>query len=517
GCIMIGLFYRATTVLFFLAFTYIFLLDQAQYLNHFYLISLVSFILIFLPAHRAYAVDAALGLAQRSAFVPAWALNWLRFQIAVPYVYGGIAKLNGDWLQGEPMGLWLADRTDFPFIGQWFTVNWAGLGFSYGGLLLDLLFVPLVFWRRTRWFAVLAVTAFHLTNARLFNIGIFPWMMLAATIVFLPESWFRRQTDPQNNPTQQIPRLLLAGLAVYVALQLLVPLRHLAYPSDPSWSEAGHMFAWHMRLRSKDADTRFFAYTPQSGRFWEVDAVPYLTPRQHQQMSDHPEMIRHFARFLSGELQHTHGEPVAIYTWAMVSLNGRPPQLIIDPSVDLAQTSLRFGENDWVLPLLQRNISSSIEPPLLLLHRDEYTAAVNIGAISGTAVNYPLAPGDCVIWTPPDTNLPVLPCNAVATEVMFPLPNLAGNDPHCTAVGDACITDTAYLETTLAWHHTQRHPGWVRRRARPHLVVPSRGRIQQEAPLPEGRIAIDRYARHNITLHRDGWAISHHQHDTLIW
>ena len=43
-CIMVGLWYRVTTVFFFLGLTYIFLLEQALYLNHFYMVSLLSFL-----------------------------------------------------------------------------------------------------------------------------------------------------------------------------------------------------------------------------------------------------------------------------------------------------------------------------------------------------------------------------------------------------------------------------------------------------------------------------------------
>ncbi|NNE28985.1 MAG: HTTM domain-containing protein, partial [Saprospiraceae bacterium] len=43
-CIMLGLFYRTSIVLFFFGFAYLFLLDKTNYLNHFYLITLLSFI-----------------------------------------------------------------------------------------------------------------------------------------------------------------------------------------------------------------------------------------------------------------------------------------------------------------------------------------------------------------------------------------------------------------------------------------------------------------------------------------
>ncbi|MBC8098904.1 MAG: HTTM domain-containing protein, partial [Armatimonadetes bacterium] len=168
-CIMLGLYYRVAIILFFGMFSYLFLLDQANYLNHFYLVCLLSFVMIFVPAQRAWSLDALWGSARLTPTIPAWALWLLRGQIAVPYFFGGIAKLNGDWLRGEPMRMWLAARTDFPVIGMWFTEEWMVYLFSYGGLLFDLLIVPLLLWRRTRWAALAVAIGFHLTNYGLFE------------------------------------------------------------------------------------------------------------------------------------------------------------------------------------------------------------------------------------------------------------------------------------------------------------------------------------------------------------
>lgn len=189
--IALGLCYRIATTLFFVAFTYSFLIDQTQYLNHFYLISLISFLLILIPAHRKWSLDALLRKGIRSETAPLWALYSLRAQLTIVYFFGGVAKLNWDWLRGEPMRDWLASRTDFPLIGHLFTQEWMVYSFSYGGLLFDLLIVPLVLWRRTRWFGLALAAGFHLTNARLFNIGIFPWFALCATLLFLPPHWLR--------------------------------------------------------------------------------------------------------------------------------------------------------------------------------------------------------------------------------------------------------------------------------------------------------------------------------------
>jgi hypothetical protein len=47
-------------------------------------------------------------------------------------------------------------------------------------------------------------------------------------------------------------RLLLGFVAAYVAVHVAVPTRHFfLYQGNPSWSEEGHLAAWHMMLRSK--------------------------------------------------------------------------------------------------------------------------------------------------------------------------------------------------------------------------------------------------------------------------
>ena len=192
ACIVLGLFYRFSATAFFLMFTYVFLLEQARYLNHLYLVCLISFLMIFLPAHRRFSLDAWLRPGLRSDVVPAWSVWLLRFQVAIPMFFGGIAKLNSDWLRGEPMRAWLADRTDFPVLGNYFTEASVVWLFVYGGLLIDFLFPFYLLNRRTRVLGFLAVLAFHFINNRLFGIGIFPWLMIASTLIFFTPDWPRR-------------------------------------------------------------------------------------------------------------------------------------------------------------------------------------------------------------------------------------------------------------------------------------------------------------------------------------
>jgi vitamin K-dependent gamma-carboxylase len=357
--VMLGACYRISAVVLFTTFTYVFLLEEAQYLNHFYLISLLAFLMMFIPAHRACSIDAWRRPASRSNDVPACGLWLLLAQLSVVYLYAGIAKLNGDWLHGEPMRSWLAERTHTPVIGQFFTNEWFVLLFNYGGLLFDLLVVPLLLWKRTRVLAFLWVIAFHLLNATLFSIGIFPWLMLAATLLYFRPDWPRRffkwprlATAPPP-PADRWPRLVIVACAAYVAVQSLVPLRHFLYPGSVHWTEEGHRFSWHMKLRDKQATARFHVTDPVRGNTWVVSPASYLTPRQVTKMSTRPDMILQLAHYMAADQARrrkiTHS--LQVRAVVMASLHGRPAQLLIDPHIDLAAEKRSLGHARWILPL----------------------------------------------------------------------------------------------------------------------------------------------------------------------
>ena len=116
--IALGLFYRIASVLFFIGFTYIELIDVTTYLNHYYFISLIAFLMIWLPANRKFSGDVYFKMVRSSAVVPAWTVNIIRFQLAVVYIFAGLAKLNYDWLiEAQPMKTWLPAKSHLPVIG----------------------------------------------------------------------------------------------------------------------------------------------------------------------------------------------------------------------------------------------------------------------------------------------------------------------------------------------------------------------------------------------------------------
>ncbi len=372
ACVALGLFHRVSATLFFLGWSYVFLLDQARYLNHQYLFCLLGLLLLVLPAHRARSVDAWLNPAIERDTAPAWTLFLLRFQIGVVYVFGGLAKVNADWLRGQPMGDWLDARHGDPILGALFEQGWAGPAFSWGGLLLDLFIVPALLWKPTRAVAAVVAVAFHALNSWMFDIGIFPWVMIFTLPIFFDPSWLRRwfvipplsdaaragaERESARGPSRAARRLTLALLGLYCAVQVLMPLRHWLYPGDVAWTEEGHRFAWRMKLRSKSGEIAFFAHVSNPTETVEVNAAEDLRAAQIDEMLARPDMIHQYAHLLAERYQLNGRGPARITVRALVALNDREPSLLVDPEVDLGAAPRTLGHAAWItsIPPIRRD------------------------------------------------------------------------------------------------------------------------------------------------------------------
>ncbi|WP_437570498.1 HTTM domain-containing protein [Sorangium sp. So ce542] len=349
-----GLFYRVSAALLCAALTYVFLLDKAQYLNHLYLLCLVGLLLAVAPAHRALSLDR---LRARRASPPETAprlyLFALKAQIAIVYFYGGVAKLNGDWLRGQPLTMWLAEHRDAPLVGPLLAAPAAGLALSWAGLLIDLSMGFLLFSRRTFPVGAALAVVFNLSNALLFKIGIFPYAMIASLALFADPSWprrrlpflfrFRRADRPGDGVEVPSPAagrrrgLPLALLHGYLLVHLAVPLRHWAYPGDVAWNEAGHRFSWRMKLRDKNvSELDIRVLDPRTGVRESLDLEAWLTDRQLGEMSTRPDMIVDFAHHVADRWREDFGVRPIVTARVVASLNGGPYRDLVDPTLDLA-------------------------------------------------------------------------------------------------------------------------------------------------------------------------------------
>lgn len=361
--VALGWWYRLSALVLLVTFTHGFLIERTQYNNHYYLMILLAFLANVIPLHRGWSLDSVRHPRRYSPVLAQWMLWLVRFQIGVVYFFGGIAKFDADWLGGQPMGMWLAAKTHLPLIGPLLASTWVAPVFSVGGLLIDLLAVPLLLWKRTRLAMFGVLVMFHLLNSVLFTIGLFPWLMIVETMIFfppdwprklfgIPNRWRRRPAAPDRRWTwQQTAVAVLLGL--YVGVQLLVPLRHRLSSGNPSWTEHGQLFAWRMMLRQKLTAIRFYGTNPATGQTGVIDITRLLNLRQAGQMSRDPDLIVHFARLLADDFRRKGVPNMQIRAKVLASLNGRKPQLLIDPIVDLAQERRRLAPQTWVMPLTE--------------------------------------------------------------------------------------------------------------------------------------------------------------------
>ena len=381
----IGYHYRAASVLYFLLYTYTFLLDKAQYNNHYYLVCLLAFLFAVTDADRGFSIDAV--RRRLPSVVPAWQVYLFRLQVCVVFFYAGVAKINSDWLSGEPVRAWLAARSDYFLIGPLLLQEWVVFLYAYTGLFFDLGIGFALLWSRTRGAAFVLLLGFNLLNKWFYDIGIFPYLAMATFVLFMDGTrirglfgrWVRtravggavvrdllgervgtganlRKPKPWTELLSRLGRVGIGARAVlisgFVVVQLLAPLRHFAIPGNVAWTEEGHLFSWRMKLRDKRSDEMVFhTRDPQNGAAIDL-STDELTKRQKRKMSTRPHMIIQYARHLAGDLRRMGIEKPAVYVRTSVSLNSRDPEPLIDETADLANVQYRsFVHNGWITTL----------------------------------------------------------------------------------------------------------------------------------------------------------------------
>ncbi len=360
--ISLGLYYRVSSILFFLGYSYVFLIDQALYNNHFYLICLLSFVLTLAPLQNAYSLDVIRGKAPHTEKLPALWLWLIRFHIGIVYFFGGIAKFDPDWLSGLATKELMLIANRGTFLETLTLHAWFPYFYAWSGMLFDLLIPFLMLWKPFRKWAFLAAVLFHMNNYFVFPIGIFPVLSLVLTLMFF-DSDFPKRMAPKKlrswissyysmrlskiekkhlveefpNQRTEIPRIFLLFVLIYSVVHLILPFRHLHYPGVTNWHEEGHYFAWRMMLRQKIIRIQFNVTHPQTGEQRYADPSDYLNSSQFNVFAGNPGMILLFAHHLDQLVQSNTGFDPIITAKINVSLNGRPFKELVDPQLDLSK------------------------------------------------------------------------------------------------------------------------------------------------------------------------------------
>lgn len=364
----LGYRYRLSATLFFLSFTYIELMDKTTYLNHYYFVSVVSFVMIFLPAHVSWSIDAWQDQSLRSSTVPAWTINSIKLLLGIVYVYAGLAKLNSDWLlHAQPLATWLPANTHLPLIGPLMSQTWVHYAFSWFGAIYDLTIPFFLLYKPTRPYAFFFVVVFHVMTRVLFPIGMFPFIMIFSTLIFADATFHERLLAKLVSLFKlDATRFLQAGpyqssltwrsisrrvVGVVMLIQLILPFRYVTYPGELFWTEEGFRFSWRVMLMEKAGYVQFKVVEPQTGKARYVDNAEFLTPFQEKQMSFQPDFILEYAHFLADEYGKRGIQAPEVYVESYVGLNGRSSQQFVRPDVNLLTIQASDPRINWLTPL----------------------------------------------------------------------------------------------------------------------------------------------------------------------
>lgn len=362
--VMLGYKYRIFIIILFLSFTYIELMDKTTYLNHYYLVSSLSFLMIFLPCSSYFSLDS-----KNRKKIPKWTIDSLKLMLLIVYLYAGLAKVNSDWLfNAQPLKIWLKTKYTIPLIGDTLLQqDFTYYLFSWGGMLYDIFIPFLLLYRRTRFFAFIMVIIFHVLTRILFPaIGMFPVIMIFSCIIFFDSDLHNKilsfikkilrirefeYENPEYFSNIKMQKASLLIVSIFFVLQILFPLRSTLYPGELLWTEQGYRFSWRVMLIEKAGYTSFKVVDNLTGNSELVNNNLYLTKFQEKQMSFQPDMIIEYAHYLADVYSDRGFGDISVYADSYVTLNGRPSQKFINPEVDLTKQKRGFKNKDWILPL----------------------------------------------------------------------------------------------------------------------------------------------------------------------
>lgn len=314
---------------------------------------LLLFFMVLAPANRRFALDAK----EKSVN---WMPNWVRLffilQLLIVYTYASINKMYPHWVDGTTMSVFMYAKRDYWLIGPYLQGKPFQLTVSYMAIAYDGLIIPAMLWRRTRTLAFIASVGFHVFNAIVFGVGIFPFMSLALFIFFFDPkavngAFFRGRAyfSNENSFTNQ-SQLIGVIFSLYFLIQIGLPLRHRFIDGNVFWTEEGHRMSWRMMLRSKGGHCHFLVYD-ENGRFRKrVKVGDIVHKSQSGKIKGRPDMILSFVRYVEQKIKDEEGFEPQIYCVSRVNLNGGPSLPLIDRDVDLTKVKWNpYGHNEWIL------------------------------------------------------------------------------------------------------------------------------------------------------------------------
>ena len=99
--VMLGYKYRWSLLAFTILWSGVYFMQKSNYNNHYYLLILISIIMLVLPANKYASLDAKINPEIKSLTMPQWC-SWVMIgQVAIMYFFAALAKFYPGWLDGS--------------------------------------------------------------------------------------------------------------------------------------------------------------------------------------------------------------------------------------------------------------------------------------------------------------------------------------------------------------------------------------------------------------------------------
>ncbi|XP_023227590.1 vitamin K-dependent gamma-carboxylase-like [Centruroides sculpturatus] len=427
--IMIGAFYKLSCLLFLIPYWYLFLLDKTRWNNHSYLYGWLGFLLFLSDANKCWSFDGWWNLKHNHTHVPLWNYTLLRGQIFLVYFIAGLKKMDKDWVQGHSMPYlsthWVFNVFKFVLTEDQidkFIVHW-------GGFIFDLTIGFFLFFDQSRPLGLIFCLTFNLMNSQIFQIGMFPYMMIASIPIFYPcdwpktfldkmPQWFKYITLHKQLPNynqnciyainEKTPKkcakkkenfkikfqhkIVTGGVCLFFLIQGFLPYSHWLTKGYNTWTQGLYGYSWDMMIHNwKFVHTKITVINRKTNDYLYIDPEAWTDSWRWPR---HADMVKQFANCIQQRIHQLYNiSDIEMYIDVWMSLNGRFTQRIYDPTVDILRADWSpFREVTWVLPLLTelsdwRN--KLIETENHLFDQSEYLDVVFVADFPGFyLINY---------------------------------------------------------------------------------------------------------------------------------